>query len=85
MPDGSYHLEEVVIKKGGLFNTWITLKAGKKPASRSFFTRLYDKKTISAALRNAGFKPLKFWGNFRGQPLTKNRNRLIVLATKAGK
>jgi len=85
MPDGSYQLEEHVLKKDGLFNTWTILKTGKKPASRSFFTRLYDKKTISAALKKAGFKPLKFWGNFRGQPLSPKRNRLIVLAAKAGK
>jgi len=85
MPDGSYHLEENVLKKDGAFNTWTVLKAGKKPVRRSFFTRLYDKKTISAALKKAGLKPMKFWGNFRGQPLSQKRNRLIVLAVKAGK
>lgn len=82
MPDGSYHLEERVLKKDGLFNTWIFLKAGRKPANRSFFTRLYDKKTISAALKKSGFKPLKFWGDFKGHPLTPKKNRLIVLAVK---
>lgn len=85
MPDGSYQLEEHVLKKDGFFNIWTVLKAGKKPAARSFFTRLYDKKTISAALKKAGFKPLKFWGSFKGRPLTQKRNRLIVLAVKADK
>ena len=85
MPDGAYHLQEAVLKKDGAFNTWTILKPGKKPASRSFFTRLYGKKTISAALKKTGFKPLKFWGGFQGQPLTQNRNRLIVLAAKTGK
>ena len=87
LPGGGFHLEETSFQKNrkGVFNTWTILKPGKKPASRSFYTRLYDKKSMSVALKAAGLRPLKFWGSFKGLQLTRNRNRLIVLAIKAGK
>ena len=85
LPDGSYHLTEVILKNHGAFNTWTILKTGKKPASRSFYTRLYDKKIMTAALKKAGLKPLKFWGDFKGSQLNQKRNRLLVLAAKTGK
>jgi len=85
LPGGAYHLEEAVLKKGGVFNTWTLLRPGKKPAARSFFTRLYDKKTITPALKKAGLRPLKFWGGFNGRPLTRNRNRMIILSVKPGR
>ncbi|HAH32773.1 MAG TPA: hypothetical protein DCL44_10715 [Elusimicrobia bacterium] len=87
MPGGGFHLENTYYHKNrkGVFNTWTILKPGKKPVSRSFFNRLYNKKNISAALKNAGLTPLKFWGNFRGQPLSTQKNRLIVLAVKKPK
>ncbi|MCX5785974.1 MAG: class I SAM-dependent methyltransferase [Elusimicrobia bacterium] len=87
LPGGGFHLEKTLFQKSrkGVFNTWTILIPGKKPASRSFYTRLYDKKSMSAALKTAGLRPLKFWGSFKGRPLTPKRNRLIVLAIKAGK
>ena len=87
LPGGGFHLEHASLQKNrqGVFNTWTVLKPGRKPASRSFYTRLYDKKNMSAALKKAGFKPLKFWGDFKGRPLTAQKNRLIVLAAKVGK
>lgn len=78
-----YHLEEVELNRDGAFNTWTKIyKRGGRTQKKSFFTRLYDRRRISAALRTAGLEPLKFWGGFSGLPLSPERNRLIVLARK---
>ncbi|HCC47497.1 MAG TPA: hypothetical protein DEQ38_05185 [Elusimicrobia bacterium] len=77
-------LESIALTPDGAQNTWIRLpKKGGKPLVRFFFNRLYDRARLAAALRKAGLKPLKFWGNFRGDPLTVRRNRILCLARKA--
>lgn len=79
-----YHLEEAKALPDGVFNTWTKIpKKGGKIQARSFFSRLYDKKSISTNLGKAGLKPLKFWGSFGGSPLTSKTHRLIVLARKS--
>jgi SAM-dependent methyltransferase len=78
-----YHLEEIELNGDGAFNTWKKIpKKGGGIQERSFFTRLYDKKRINAALRTAGLEPLGFWGGFSGLPPSAKRTRLIVLARK---
>ena len=67
--------------KKGINNRWIKISKNQCLEKR-FFTRLYTKKTLSAALKKAGFKPLKFWGGFKGEKLSIKNNRLIVLAQK---
>ena len=81
LEDGSYRLDNAVLIKDGLFTTWTVIKKGKT-REKSFFTRLYSRNRMSAALRQAGLKPLKFWGGFCGEKLTDKTNRLIVLARK---
>lgn len=78
-----YLLEERTDDRDGIFNTWTRIpKKGGKILEKAFFTRKYGSKRISAALRKAGLKPLKFWGGFQGTPLTSKSIRLIVLARK---
>jgi len=81
LEDGSYHLEESEIYKDGIINTWTRLRKGKAQTLR-FFSRLYTRRSMSAALLQAGLKPLKFWGSFTGKKLTSAANRLIGLAEK---
>lgn len=81
LEDGSYHLEEAALTKDGVINAWTRIKNGKV-RKRSFFSRLYSRPRITAALRQAGLTPLKFWGSFSGARLTPKTNRLIVLARK---
>ena len=78
-----YHLEEIALNGDGAFNTWtkITKKTGKA-RKKAFFSRLYTRERMSAALMKAGLRPLKFWGDFKGRPLSADNNRLIVLAEK---
>jgi len=79
-----YHLEEIELNRDGAFNTWTNIyKKGGKIQRKAFFTRLYTKTRLSSALGKAGLTPLKFWGDFRGLPLSDKRNRLIVLARKS--
>ncbi|MEK7722492.1 MAG: class I SAM-dependent methyltransferase [Elusimicrobiota bacterium] len=81
--DCYYLLEERELTGDGIFNSWTTIyKKDGKIRKKSFFYRLYNRKMISAALKKAGLTPLKFWGSFRGLPLTARTNRLIVLARK---
>ena len=81
LEDGSYLLEDAALTKDGVFNTWTVIRKGAA-RKKSFFSRMYSKSRMSAALRQAGLKPLKFWGSFRGDKLTGKTNRLIVLAVK---
>jgi hypothetical protein len=37
---------------------------------------------MAEALKKAGLTPLKFFGDFKGRPLSDKKNRLIVLARK---
>jgi SAM-dependent methyltransferase len=81
---GYFLLESAELDADGAHNTWIRVpKSGGRPQSRTFFSRLYDRPRLTAALETAGMKPLKFWGGFGGQPLSTARNRLICLARKA--
>lgn len=84
LESGTWHLEESFLQKGKkrLVNRWIRIKPGGEIAERNFFLRLYDKKDLSSALEKTGFKPLKFWGGFRGSKLSARTKRLIVLAKK---
>lgn len=82
LEDNTYHLEEVQPFKDGLINSWTRIDKKGKTQKNSFFTRLYTKKNLNSALKKTGFKPLKFWGSFKGEKLTNQTNRLIVLAKK---
>lgn len=76
-------LEDAELTAAGLHTTWTRLpKKGGRAASRTFFTRLYDRQRMSSALRKAGLIPLKFWGGFGKQPLSDNSVRLVCLAKK---
>jgi len=78
-----YLLEEIKLDKDGTHCTWKTVsKKSGLTGKRTFFTRLYDKRRLGAALKRAGFRPLKFWGGFDGRPPSPDRNRLICLAEK---
>ena len=81
---GYYLLEERENDGDGIRQAWTRVE--KKTGStrrREFFTRLYGRSRLSAALRKAGLKPLKFWGGFNGRQLSTKAIRLICLARKA--
>lgn len=78
-----YILEDVELDADGAHTTWTNVpKRGGRAQSRTFFSRLYDRRRLTAALETAGLRPLRFWGDFRGNPLSAARNRLICLAEK---
>jgi len=80
-----YHLEESEAGPDGVTCAWTRIpKKGGKILRRVFFSRLYNRRRLSAALKKAGLKPLKFWGGFSGQLLSPETSRLIVLARKPG-
>jgi SAM-dependent methyltransferase len=82
LEDGSFLLEENLLEAAGTNCAWTLVRRGKKPARRTFFLRLYNKATLSAALKKVGLRPLRFWGGFNGAPLSKKSARLIALAEK---
>lgn len=77
-------LESAELTADGAHNTWLKVaKTGGGRSCRTFFTRLYDRRRMTDALKKAGLTPLRFWGNFKGAPLSDDRDRLICLARKA--
>ncbi|OGR58251.1 MAG: hypothetical protein A2X36_13335 [Elusimicrobia bacterium GWA2_69_24] len=60
----------------------IRLFSDGRELRRDFRVRLYGRREISVLLRRAGLRPLRFWGDFRGSPLSKDTNRLIVLSQR---
>lgn len=78
-----YQLEESRLERDGSVNTWTRVpKAGGRAVTRVFFTRLYDRAALTAALLAAGLSPLRFWGGFDGRPLSASSVRLVALARK---
>jgi SAM-dependent methyltransferase len=79
-----YLLEEREAGRGGIFNSWTRIdKRSGRIQEKTFFNRLYGRAEMSAALRRAGLRPLKFWGGFDGRPHSEKSIRLICLARKA--
>ena len=78
-----YLLETREPDRDGIFNTWVKIdKRSGRIQEKTFFNRIYGRATLTAALRRAGLKPLKFWGGFRGEKLSDGSIRLICLVKK---
>lgn len=78
-----FQLEENSLDADGVVSAWTRIaKKDGGAMTRTFFTRLYNKTRLAAALRRAGLRPLKFWGGFSGAPLSVKTDRLICLARK---
>ncbi len=78
-----YLLEERELRRDGTVNSWTRIdKRSGRTLTRTFYNRLYGRAEITAALRRAGLRPVKFWGGFDGRPLSPGTVRLICLARK---
>lgn len=79
-----YLLEERELRQDGLRCAWtrVDRKTGRA-RTETFFNRLYDRRSLGAALRKAGLRPLRFWGGFDGSRLTATSPRLICLAIRS--
>lgn len=82
---GVYLLEERELAAGGrrIKTRWIRVKPGARAMERSFSLWLMDRSALAKALRRAGLTPVRFFGSLRGDALSDERNRLVVLARKA--
>ncbi|MBI5881529.1 MAG: methyltransferase domain-containing protein [Elusimicrobia bacterium] len=80
---GVYLLEDRELAAGGrrIKTRWIRIPPGGRAMERSFSLWLMDRKLLTRALRGAGLTPLRFFGSLRGDPLSNERNRLVVLAS----
>lgn len=79
-----YLLESRRALRDGQVSTWTTVsKADGRTRTRTFFNRLYGRRSLAAALRKAGLRPLKFWGGFDGRKLSASSPRILCLARKA--
>ncbi|MEF3280332.1 MAG: class I SAM-dependent methyltransferase [Elusimicrobiota bacterium] len=80
--DGTVHLEETrFLKKNLIQSVWYKIK-NSSIKRRSFVLRIYDKDSIKEILEKAGFKIVKFYGDFNGNRLTSFSKRIIILAEK---
>ncbi len=78
-----YLLEERELWRDGLRCAWTRVdKKDGRAATETFFNRLYDRRTLGAALRSAGLRPLGCWGGFDGSRLGPRSPRLICLARR---
>lgn len=85
MPLGKgYLLEErrFTADKRRIVNRWIRIFPDGRKMERSHDLHIYDWRSLSALLRRAGLKPVRFWGDFKGGPLSPRTNRMIALARK---
>jgi SAM-dependent methyltransferase len=85
--DGAYVLEDAVYVGGWdpkVINTWTVLRAGKPTRRSRFVVRAYDRARLCAALKEAGLKPVKFWGglSFDYGSSGPAGARLVVLSRK---
>ncbi|MFC1680023.1 class I SAM-dependent methyltransferase [Elusimicrobiota bacterium] len=63
---------------------WIRIFPDGRKMEKSHSLHLYDRKSLSGLLLKAGLRPERFWGGYKGTPLTRKSNRLIALARKPG-
>ncbi|MFA5141269.1 MAG: methyltransferase domain-containing protein [Elusimicrobiota bacterium] len=81
---GGFLLEERAWLPGArrLHTRWIRIYPDGRLAERVFSLRNYDKKSVGTLLRRAGLKPIRWWGNYQGDALSEDTNRVIVLSRK---
>jgi SAM-dependent methyltransferase len=81
---GGFLLEEREWLPGArrLHTRWIRIYPDGAQAERVFSLHNYDKGSLGALLRKAGLKSMRWWGNYQGEALSKDTNRLIVLSRK---
>ena len=66
---------------GRFYNKRIVIRNGIRK-DKQFFIQLYNWKEMSALLRKAGFKTVRFFGDWDSKPLTNDSRRMIVVAKK---
>lgn len=82
--DGTIRLEERCFEKkyGIIQNRWIKIRPGGPARESSFRHFVFNRADISALMKKAGLKPVRFWGGFDSSSHKKTSNRLITLAVK---
>lgn len=79
----SYRLDENELTAKGMNSSWTVVnKKTGKIQTKYYFNRLYTKDSISKLLKQCGFTPFKFYGDFKGKEFSNDDIRLIVFAKK---
>jgi SAM-dependent methyltransferase len=66
---------------GWIINRRVVFQGGVRKET-PFFTRIYNACEMRDLLRKAGFRDLRFFGDWESSPLTLDSKRLIVIADK---
>lgn len=81
--DGSYRLERTELRRGrspATVSEWTVLRPGRPPRRARFSVRCYDRRSLSALLRQAGLTPLR---RCRGLDGNRAPARLVLLGRRA--
>ena len=84
LPGGGVRLEERRLEGKGrlLRNRWTNLRRGFPPRTEEFVLRLYDRPTLSALLRSAGFRSIRAVPPGKIAEYGLSPARLVLLARK---
>jgi SAM-dependent methyltransferase len=84
--DGTFTLEDVAVFGGRdprIATDWIVVKPGRAPRRARSVVRAYGLARLLAALKKAGFRPLKTWSGLGYGSSGPTGGRLVVLSRRA--
>jgi SAM-dependent methyltransferase len=83
LEDGTLFLEERRVSEGWtkLENRWIIIRGGERH-EYPFSLRLYGASDLRGVLEQAGFEPVRIYGDLLGSPYDHTAQRLVAVARK---
>jgi SAM-dependent methyltransferase len=83
--DGNLMVDRITYDEASrrMYNRRIMIRDGMR-RDKPFFIRLYNLDEITYSLQRAGMTITQAFGDWDGSPVTRDSNRLIILAQKPG-
>lgn len=68
-------------RRNRTLSTWI-IAAGRVRKVYKHSEHIYDRRDLAALMRRAGLVPVRAFGNYKGEPLSPKRNRLVLVGQR---
>lgn len=75
---------QIDLGRGSLDQLWTWLIEGQPPVERRSSLRLYFPHQVRDMLEQCGFREIRFFGGMRGEELTMDSPRLLLVASRPG-